>query len=302
MTEYGPAVRTLVEAQLARNEKHATFLRRRFDSVSAREMKSLDKIADDIISLCGNKVDQIANGYEFICKIQKEEELYFRRHKNYRLTRFQDALDQVYSNAPYMDAYMRGLLATQLFWSNHSEAIDFYSREFLANLSPGAKLLEIGPGHGLLLARAARALGPEHVTGWDVSAASLDQTRWGLRALGVADGFNLVERNLFEARDEKFDAIVFSEVLEHLEEPERALTSIRSLLNGDGRLFINVPINSPAPDHIFLLRSPEEAFDLVKKQGFQILQSECFAATNYSMEQALKHKLTITVCMVVTPC
>lgn len=297
----GPKVARLVGAILDKYPKHEPFMARRFDGTPESERASNEALADQILSLAGDQLDKFVDGYEFICQIQKEEELYFRRHKEYRLKSFQEALDQIYSNADYMAAYMRGLLVTQLLWSNHTHSIAFYTERFLGQTPAGAELLEIGPGHGLLLARAVQALGQGQVTGWDVSASSLAHTRNALNALGVHDGFKLEARNLFDSQAERFDAVVFSEVLEHLEDPRGALAAIRTLVKPGGRLFLNVPINSPAPDHIFLLRSPEETFDLVRGQGFEIVESACFPATNYSMEQATRHKLTISVSLIATP-
>lgn len=307
MIDNAPTARTLVDAQLARNEKHATFMRRRFEGLSTSEIAFCETLAQQVLALGENRIDELVDGYEFICQVFNEEELHFRRKHRYRLSTFDEALKQIYSNGPYMESYMRGLLVTQLFWSNHTKSIDFYTNTFLRGLKPGTRLLEIGPGHGLLLARAVQELGAGAVTAWDVSQSSLKHTRAGLRALGVTDGVTLKERNLFEAQgalvadDEKFDAVVFSEVLEHVDEPERALQSIRSVMQPDGKLFINVPINSPAPDHIFLLRSPEEAVKLVEDQGFSIVDTAWFPATNYTLEQAKRHDLTVSVCIIATP-
>ncbi len=297
----GPKVVKLLDALLLKYPKHEQFLTRRFEGLSAGEIETCEVLADQIIKLAGNELEKFVDGYEFICKILKEEELYFRRNNAYRLTNFQDALDQIYSNNEYMAAYMRGLLVTQLLWTNHTRSIAFYTDRFLGTLPAGGELLEIGPGHGLLLARAVQAVGHGRVTGWDVSESSLGHTRSALGALGVTGGYTLEARNLFDRQEERFNAVVFSEVLEHLEDPKGALAAIRTLILPGGRLFLNVPINSPAPDHIFLLRSPEEVFGLVEGQGFKILETGCFPATNYTLEQAARHKLTVSVAMIATP-
>lgn len=296
-----PKVGILLSALLARYPKHRQFLTRRFQDLDHEEAHECETLADQILRLADRDLDLFLDGYDFICQIQKEEELYFRRHGTYRLTSFQEAVETIYSNSDYMASYMRGLLLTQLLWSNHSRSISFYTKQFLGRLAESAELLEVGPGHGLLLARAMHCLRLGSVTGWDVSESSLDHTRSALASLGVAGNFKLQARNLFDSQQEDFDAVVFSEVLEHLEDPKNALTALRKLTRPGGLLFLNVPVNSPAPDHIFLLKSPKEAFELVVAQGFRILHSGCFPATNYSMEQATKHELTISVSLIATP-
>lgn len=61
---------------------------------------------------------------------------------------------------------------------------------------------------------------------------------------------------------------------------------------------MNVPINSPAPDHLFLLRSTEEAVHFMKDAGFEIERAEFFPMTNHTLDQARKHQLTISACII----
>src|SRR5205085_1371454 len=90
--------------------------------------------------------------YRFICeKIVLPEELYFRRHGTYRLKTFEEAYRTVYSDRAFMTRYMNGLLVTDVIWINHCRCMMNYRQDFLPRLKPGASLLEIGPGHGLLL-------------------------------------------------------------------------------------------------------------------------------------------------------
>ncbi|MEK8173426.1 class I SAM-dependent methyltransferase [Streptomyces sp. M19] len=105
-------------------------------------------------------------------------------------------------------------------------------------------MLEVGPGHGLLLALAAeRQRGS--VVGWDVSATSLVATRRALEAMG-ARSVRLVHRDLLRAGvDGSFDAVVASELLEHLDRPHEALERLHALLRPGGHLFLNIPVNSP---------------------------------------------------------
>lgn len=296
------ALAELTRRLLAQSPRHESFLKRRFQGVASEELALCDAIAAQIGRLAGDEYGEFLKGYDFICDIQKDEEIYFRRNKAYRLKTFEDAFAQVYSNKPYMQSYMRGLLMTQVLWSNHTASMGFYLREFLGRQTAPYDLLEIGPGHGLLMARALADANAHSVTGWDLSDASLAETRTALEKLGVTRPYKLEKRNLFDAGPEAaaFDAVVFSEVLEHLEEPERALAGIRAVMRPGARLYINVPINSPAPDHLFLLRSPEEAVEFTRSCGFEIERTGFYPATNYTLEAARKHALTVSVCIVAT--
>ena len=96
------------------------------------------------------------------------------------------------------------------------------------------------------------------------------------------------------ARHGEFDAVVISEVIEHLERPNMALQSLHAALTPGGRILINMPINSPAPDHIYLWESPEEMTALVEAQGFIIDATQILPQTGVSLERALKLKVNVS--------
>jgi hypothetical protein len=90
-------------------------------------------------------------------------------------------------------------------------------------------------------------------------------------------------------------------VLEHMEDPRSALQGLRRCIAADGRILVNVPINSPAPDHIYLLRSPDDAAELVRSGGFEIADIQSVPMTGYTLEQAREGRLTITSMITARP-
>lgn len=299
-----PQLAALMRTQYERTPAHRAFLESRFSRASAEDFATLEELASQIRQIAGPRLGEICDGYDFICKIVREEEIFFRRHGRYRLTTFEEANRLVYGNTEYMGRYMDGLLLTQIYWSNHTACYQFYRNVFLRQAPAGYDYLEIGPGHGLLLYQALKDERSGSVKGWDVSKASIGQTWDALTIMGMSGKKpELVLQDLYAVPDDsaKFDCLTFSEVLEHLEDPKGALVKLRSLLKPAGRLFVNVPINSPAPDHLYLLRSPEDAVDAVRAAGFEIERAEFFPMTNHTMEQARKHKLTISACIIARP-
>jgi len=294
------ALGSLVARQTNASPRHSSFFSRRFGAAGETELQLCDDLAGQIYRLADEDIDAFVRGYDFICDIQTREEIHFRRHNRYRLNTVAEAVTEVYGNRGYMQSYMRGLLMTQVFWSNHTASMAFFANEMLAGNTKNYSLLEIGPGHGLLFSRAAADPRAGALLGWDLSPASIAQAREALHKLGIERPFELEVRNLFESgyTGPGFDAVVFSEVLEHMEQPGRALDAIRALMRPRARLYINVPVNSPAPDHLFLLRSPEEAVSFVEQHGFTIERTGFYPATNYTLEAARRHSLTISVCMI----
>ncbi len=203
----------------------------------------------------------------------------------------------VYDDAEFMSRYTDGLLISQLLWANHAGSIASYRADFLTRLRPDSELLEVGPGHGLLLALAAAVIAVP-VTGWDISAASIAATRDALKAIG-AQPVLLRNVDIMEAPTAaRFDAVVASELLEHLEDPTAALLRLQELTRPGGFLFLNIPVNSPAPDNIFMWTTPEEILEFAASTGLSILAAHVFPPTGKTEAQARSARMTMS-CVVI---
>jgi len=289
-----PVLARLVADQVKAAPDQEKFFSKRFDDDTYDSLARLEDLAGHVVKLIGDDQQTFLDDYAWLCIEQLNEELYFRRHKKYRLSTFEEAYRLVYANREYMTRYMNGLLMTQLWWKNHFDVIDYYRRAFLATNKPGYSHLEIGPGHGLFIYFAAADPNAGSVTGWDISESSIDSTKNALKTLGLQSLPKLELQDLFKGPKGAFDSVVFSEVIEHMEEPRAALDVIRSVVAPGGRLFLNMPINSPAPDHLFNLDTPEDLVDFVEAAGFVIEEKGLFPATNQTLEAARKKKMTIS--------
>jgi len=291
-----PALGRLLELQLRLWPDHERFLSMRF---AAANLAFADRVAA-LAERVTDDLERVATDYRWLCERMSDEELHFRRTGSYRLTTFEEANREVYSNAEYMQRYMNGVLLSHVWWDNHARVMEYYANSFLAKNREGYRHLEIGPGHGLLLYFAASDPRCSAATGWDVSETSIGATRGMLDRLGITRPVQLVRQNLFDASssEARFDSIVISEVCEHLENPKLALEQLRTRLAPGGRIFVNVPINSPAPDHIYLLKTPEEGIQLVRDAGFEVESSVLFPMTGFNEQRARKMTVTIS-CVVV---
>lgn len=298
----GPSTRTIIDRIGQIWPEHAGYLRKSFNGRDAPVLDVSEQLSSAILSLAsgdGARLDALIADYRFLCEeIILPEEFHFRRNGSYRLGSFAEANRECYSNGPFMDRYMNGLLLSVVLWSNHAHAFSHFVKGYLPQLHDGARHLEIGPGHGLLLyfAAATRRLG--HIAAWDVSPTSIAKTRHALDLLGIEQPVDLIVQDVFEAPEpgphERFDSIVMSEVLEHLETPVEALRSAARWLEPGGQLWINVPANSPAPDHIFLFESLDHAEQLVWDAGLEVVEARAFPMSGATLERAVKHKLSIS--------
>lgn len=293
--EKHPHLREMIERQLDAFPDHAYYLQTRFANDDAEELDFAENVAANLLQIAGPAITQVCQNYRWFCGVMLEEELHFWRTGRYRLSTFAEADAEVYSNREVMSKSMDGLLASQLWWRNHTEMLRFFRDEFVARSPMRFRHLEIGPGHGLFLYLAAVSKNCASAEGWDVSDSSIANTRKALQAMQVEHEVVLRKMNLFDAPNEQFDSITCSEVLEHLERPQDALKILRGLLTESGRIFLNAPINSPAPEHIYLFETPEHLVDMIKEAGFALESTKFAPSTGATLERARKQKRSISV-------
>ena len=118
-------------------------------------------------------------------------------------------------------------------------------------LGPGASLLDLGCGAGRHV-HGVHMLDGVHVVGVDLDADALGQARSGLdvlpRRADAADaltGFAMADATRLPFGDDRFDAVICSEVLEHVRDPRDVIGEIRRVLKPGGRLCISVPHGWP---------------------------------------------------------
>lgn len=281
--------------------EHRDFLQRSYDLRSQQELEDTALLAKLISAVAGDQLLRFCEHYRWMCNEMVECDLQFRRTGEYRFKRVSDVIEFCYGNPDYMSKYVDGILVSQLFWLNHLRAFSLLRRRFFPQAPDQYRHLEVGPGHGLLLYLAASDPRCSSATGYDISATSLAKTRECLTKLDVRRPVTLEERDVaipVASTDRTFDTIVISEVLEHLEDPAAVLRNLRGVLSPNGRIFVNVPINSPAPDHIFLLRTAEEARSLVTSAGLRLCESYELPLTGYTLERARTLGVTVT-CVVI---
>jgi 2-polyprenyl-3-methyl-5-hydroxy-6-metoxy-1,4-benzoquinol methylase len=278
---------------------HDKFLRKSLGTHTSTELDTLERVAYDVLKLCGDQLPTYIQNYRWMCDVFRREAMYFFRTGSYRYSTFLEAARNVYDDRIFMKKYMDGLLLSQVLWANHAKCSINFIDSFLGNTQVKGRYLEIGPGHGLFLANAARSPRLDTIAAWDVSLESIDQTAAALKKLEINRPYRLEHRSLLDAsvNELEFDVVVVSEVLEHLESPRDALLAVRRLLSKTGIVFINFPINSPAPDHIYLLESIEAVVQMLASCGLRAIDVTAIPMTGYTLEQALSNRITVN-CLV----
>ena len=162
--------------------------------------EKLAEMVDRLAVTVEGGIRTLGSDYRFLCQeISLPEELHFRRHDSYRLKSFEEALRTVYNDAPFMTRYMNGLLVSDVLWVNHCRGLQHFADVYLTSLKPNAQLLEIGPGHGLLLYLATQNPNIGNLFAWDISESSIEMSGHALKALGAQKSVCLELRNVLDA-------------------------------------------------------------------------------------------------------
>lgn len=94
-----------------------------------------------------------------------------------------------------------------------------------------AQILDVGCARGGML-DALRFAGFDHLTGIDLSIKCVNETRERGHRAFLSDLWNM---------QEKYDLIIFSHVLEHVDNPKLLLRQAVNHLNPDGHIYVEVP-------------------------------------------------------------
>jgi 2-polyprenyl-3-methyl-5-hydroxy-6-metoxy-1,4-benzoquinol methylase len=140
------------------------------------------------------------------------------------------------------------------------------------------RILDIGSATGFFLKIAKN-------NGWKVKGVEI-----GKEATQVANknGIETVCGQVFDIKDEKFNAITMFDIIEHVQDPEKTLSYVYGLLEEGGVLAINTPNASSLfarftgkkwhlivpPEHIVCFS--EKGLELIlKRVGFKVVKKYC---------------------------
>lgn len=268
----------LREAVLDSWPEHAAFLARN-EAHPVWEGPELDQVADAILNIAGQDIHSCVADYKWMQSRFMAAEMSYRRQGRYESASFESVQSGIYKPEE-MSRYMNGLMLSQVTWPQHFAVLKFFLRNFIGRAPAGARYLEVGPGHGLGFAMAARALQPELAVGWDISPVSLAKSERALRLLAPSVASEMVLQDVCEPNTgtTDFDRVVVGQVLEIVSDPEAALNNVRESLRANGQVFLNCPVRAAAPDHIRRWTTGDEVDALLQRTGFTILERSVFAA------------------------
>lgn len=254
----------------------------------------------------GHTYETMAEGYIKFCEYFSEERFYFMENGTYRYSTYEEA-SVLYNDEEYMNNYMTGLAFAIYLWGIQRDGMRFFRKKCQEDVHKGGKYLEVGPGHGEYLVTAIENMGFDHYLAVDISKTAAEITKgfvdFALKErpdmLGKVD---VIHKDFFDfTMEEKFDAVVISEVLEHVENPKDFLVQVRKLSKKDTFIYLSTAINSPYPDHLYLFHNKDEIYALFEETGLKVVDEVVSTIDGVTMEKAVKKKYDIMAGFILAP-
>jgi SAM-dependent methyltransferase len=222
-----------------------------------------------------------AKGYAKYCMgVWKSQQLYEKTGR-YTPETMPELISEVYEDEGYMVPYMWAAILIYPFWQSMISHIALYRNEFLKSLPPGAKVLELASGHGVMGLLAAESRPDIQVKGFDISPPA---TAVANRLLAVSGHGRRVT---FEVKDalklnlaesgRTYQGIIAAMLAEHLEDPRPLFDVLGHHLADDGLVFFSTALESAQRDHTYEFHHESELVKMAENVGLRVTRLVCDA-------------------------
>ncbi len=206
-------------------------------------------------------------------EILREQILYNRRGADAMASvDFQD-----YEDPEVMDRrYLNGLALALVFWPNHFSLLRFFEASLLSMpLGASGRALDLGCGHGLFSALFGRRFPGWDVTALDISSFATGRAERLWSAMGNEGQLTAVTEdigNWLDQQRDPLDVILFSELVEHLEDGPAVLARLGQCLAPDGVMFFTTALNAAFIDHRLFFHELAEVHQMIDDANLAILR------------------------------
>ncbi len=217
-------------------------------------------------------------GYVEFSLDASKSQYFFEKNGKYKASSFSEVQKSNYDNADFMlSNYLPGMVVSHYLWPHHFKMGVTYRDKLMpivqSRISPKT-FVEGGTGSAMYTLHTLRSLPSVHGYAYDISASAVHFGRQLLERSGLQDRCDLLQRDvLTDPPDDSADFVLSQEVLEHLEDPARFVQNLFRVVRPGGMGFITGAVTAAHSDHIYLFKTPEEVFDLLKDQGFKIVET-----------------------------
>jgi ubiquinone/menaquinone biosynthesis C-methylase UbiE len=141
-----------------------------------------------------------------------------------------------YRYASFRDSDRELLRLSEQAWVGRARERALLQR---SGVEPGTRVLDLACGPGLVSQEIANLVGPGSVVGTDIDAGIIETARRLASAAGI-DNLDLVVDDIYASRlsPRSFDFVYARLLFQHLQSPDRALSTIHQLLRPGGTLCV----------------------------------------------------------------
>jgi 2-polyprenyl-3-methyl-5-hydroxy-6-metoxy-1,4-benzoquinol methylase len=258
-----------------RDALHSAQISKNISEIRSGSMGEFNKLLNLIFRYfkdTGVSGNRLANDYLRMVGDMRREQGYFMLYDKYSCKNQQEAYEKVYSQPEVMRYYMNALFITQLLWTQHFNMLQYFKKTLhISNKDDNYRVLDVGAGHGLFSWIVKSKL-PDFgkIDILDLSVVSLTMTR---EIIGEEDtcflNFKLSDLN----PNLRYELIILGEILEHMDDPALILRQASRLLSDRGMIFLTVPTNAPAIDHVYLFQSKGDVLRMIDFAGLQYVDT-----------------------------
>jgi len=277
-----PDSRTFLRSLETKAKMLAPSARATFEANEALCSWLLDPLARWAEAAYGDRAfDDAAKGYARYCLgVWKSQQLYEQAGR-YTPEKMPDLISEVYEDEGYMVPYMWAAILIYAFWPSMVSHIAMYRDDFLRTLPPGANVLELACGHGVMGLLAAETRPDTHVEGFDISPPATAVANRLLAVSGHGDRVTFAVKdalklNLTEGRG-TYQGIIAAMLAEHLEDPRPLFKVLAHHLADDGLVFFSTALESAQRDHTYEFHHESELVKMAEDVGLRVTRLVCDA-------------------------
>ena len=225
--------------------------------------------------------DDAAKGYAKYCMGVWKSQQQYEKAGRYTPESMPELVSEVYEDEGYMVPYMWAAILIYPFWPSMVNHIALYRDEFLKAVWPGAKLLELASGHGVMSLLAAETRPDIHVKGFDISPPAVAVANRLLEVSGHGHRvtFEVKDALKLSLKEERgsYQGIIAAMLAEHLEDPRPLFTMLAHHLADDGLVFFSTALESAQRDHTFEFHRESEPVKMAEEVGLRVTRLICDA-------------------------
>jgi 2-polyprenyl-3-methyl-5-hydroxy-6-metoxy-1,4-benzoquinol methylase len=227
--------------------------------------------------------EDAAKGYAKYCLgVWKSQQLYEKTGR-YTPESMPELVSEVYEDEGWMVPYMWAAILIYPFWPSMTNHITLYKDHFVKSLPPGARLLELASGHGVMGLLAAETRPDISVKGFDISPPAVAVANRLLRVSGHGQRVsfevkNALELNMTETSG-SYQGIIAAMLAEHLQDPRPLFSVMAHHLADDGLVFFSTALESAQRDHTFEFHHESEPVKMAEEVGLRVTKLVCDAGS-----------------------